>query len=108
MHTDYAMSSKKSTRAKAQRLNGSQYFTTVEHSDSASEYSTSAEPDSDVSSSEAEEPAMLPGPTLSLKSQKCKLKSAYTGDSKRNKFRKQNYWLVLLLPSSVFTGGFCE
>ena len=35
---------------------------------------------------------MLPGPTLPLKSQKRKLKSAYTGDSKRNKFRKQNYW----------------
>ena len=84
--------SKTSTCAKAQQLNGSQYFTTAEHSDSALEHSTSAEPDSDVLSSEVEEPAMLPGPTLPLKSQKCKLKSAYTGDSKRNKFCKQNYW----------------
>lgn len=70
---------KKSTRAKAQRCNGNQHFTTAEQSDSASEYATSAEhfSISNVSSSEAEEPVLLPGPKPPPKSRKRKLKSAY-------------------------------
>jgi len=53
-HTNYA---------KAQQHNGNQYFTTAKYSDSSSEYTTSAEHssifDSDISSSEAEEPVVL-------------------------------------------------
>jgi hypothetical protein len=80
---------KKSAHAKAQRHDGDQHFTTAKYSDSASEYATSAE---HSSSSEAEEPAVLPSSKLSQKSRKRKLKSTYTGDSRRSQFRKQKYW----------------
>jgi len=49
-------------------------------------------PLSDVSSSEAEEPVVLPGSKPSQKSQKRKSKSTYTGDSSRFQFCKQKYW----------------
>ena len=87
---------KKFAHAKAQWHNGGQHFTTAKYSDSASQYATSAKhssiSDSDVSSLEAEEPVVLPGSQLSQKSWKRKLKSAYTGDSRRSQFRKHKYW----------------
>jgi len=86
---------KKSICAKAQWSNGDQHFTTAKYPDSASEYATSAEhssiSNSDVSSSEAEEPVVLTAKPPQT-SWKHKLKSAYMGNSKRNQFRKQKYW----------------